>query len=91
MKLARPSRIGLVQRMPRRLRVQYEDALYHVINRGNYRLPEFGSVGAARAFERTLGESAAPFRWIARRLHLGNLNTLPSNVRRGQQLHHALA
>lgn len=36
-------------------------------------------------------ESAAPFRWIARRLHLGNLNTLRSNVRRWQQLHPALA
>jgi hypothetical protein len=31
--------------MPRRLRVQYEDALDHVINRGNYRLPVFTSVG----------------------------------------------
>ena len=49
--------------MPRRLRVQYEDALYHVINRGNYRLPVFGSVGAARSFETTLGEASEMHGW----------------------------
>lgn len=49
--------------MPRRLRVQYKDALYHVINRGNYRLPVFASVGAARSFEATLGEASAMHGW----------------------------
>jgi hypothetical protein len=43
--LSRAAKFGLVPRMPRRLRVQYEDALDHVINRGNYRLPVFTSVG----------------------------------------------
>jgi len=36
-------------------------------------------------------EAAAPYSWIARKLNLGNLNTLRSNVRRWQLLHHALA
>ena len=36
-------------------------------------------------------EAAATFSWIARKLNLGNLNTLRSNVRRWQRLHRALA
>jgi REP element-mobilizing transposase RayT len=38
--------------------VQNEGALYHVINRGNDRLPVFTSVGAAGSFETTLGEAS---------------------------------
>ncbi len=49
--------------MPRRRRVQYEGALYHVINRGNYRLPVFSTVGAARSFEKALGEASEMYRW----------------------------
>lgn len=37
--------------------------LYHVINRGNYRQPVFGSVGAAQAFEITLWETVERFGW----------------------------
>ena len=36
-------------------------------------------------------EAAAPFGWIARKLKVGNLNTLRSKVRRSRQLHPALA
>lgn len=36
-------------------------------------------------------EAAAPYLWIAQKLNLGNLNTLRSNVRRWQRLHHAPA
>lgn len=36
-------------------------------------------------------QAAAPYRWIAQKLNLGNLNTLRSNVRRWQAMHHALA
>ena len=61
--LARASSTGLVPPMPRRRRIQYEGALYHVINRGNYRLPVFGSPGAARAFETTLAAASAMHRW----------------------------
>ncbi len=35
-------------------RVQYEDAMYHVISRGNYRGDVFRSAGAAKAFEAAL-------------------------------------
>lgn len=49
--------------MARRLRIQYEGAIYHVINRGNYRKDVFDSVGAALAFEQVLGEAAEIFRW----------------------------
>jgi putative transposase len=49
--------------MARRLRLQFPGAMYHVINRGNYQHEVFASVGAARAFERTLGEAAARHRW----------------------------
>jgi len=61
--LARASSTGLVPPMPRRRRMQYEGALYHVINRGNYRLPVFGSPGAARAFAATLAAASAMHRW----------------------------
>ena len=40
--------------MARKLRIQYEGAIYHVINRGNYRRDVFGTVGAAQL---------AGFRW----------------------------
>ena len=40
--------------------------LYHVINRGNYRQPVFGTVGAASAFEQTLWATLRRFGW---RLH----------------------
>ena len=49
--------------MPRRRRLQYAGALYHVINRGNYRLPVFGSPGAARAFETPLSEASERHHW----------------------------
>jgi putative transposase len=40
--------------MARKLRIQYENALYHVINRGNYRRDVFETVGAARVYEECL-------------------------------------
>ena len=52
--------------MARKLRIQYEGAIYHVINRGNYRRDVFESVGAAQAFEETLMEAGAENGW---RLH----------------------
>lgn len=61
--LARATGFGLVPRMPRRFRVQYEDALYHLINRGNYRLPGFATAGAAHSFETTLGEASEVQGW----------------------------
>jgi REP element-mobilizing transposase RayT len=52
--------------MARKLRIQYENAIYHVINRGNYRWDVFESVGAAQAFETTLMEACEECGW---RLH----------------------
>ena len=52
--------------MARKLRLEYEGALYHVINRGNYRADVFASPQAAAAFERCLFEAADRSGW---RLH----------------------
>jgi putative transposase len=49
--------------MARKLRIEYPGALYHVINRGNYRQDVFTSVGAAEAFVRTLAEATALQGW----------------------------
>lgn len=49
--------------MARRLRIQFPGAIYHVINRGNYRRDVFESAGAAKAFEITLDEVCQRFRW----------------------------
>ena len=49
--------------MARKLRLQFESAIYHVINRGNYRQDVFASVGAAIAFEKTLAETCELFGW----------------------------
>lgn len=52
--------------MARKLRIQYEGAIYHVINRGNYRRDVFESAGAAQAFEVALIEACEVHGW---RLH----------------------
>jgi len=50
--------------MPRPLRLQFSAAIYHVINRGNYRHPIFASVGARSAFLKALDEAVMEFGWI---------------------------
>jgi len=49
--------------MARKLRIEYEGALYHVLNRGNYRRDLFETVGAAKAFLAVLEEGSAMFNW----------------------------
>lgn len=49
--------------MARRLRLQFPGALYHVINRGNYRAAVFGSSGASRAFLLALAEACTRHGW----------------------------
>jgi putative transposase len=49
--------------MARRLRIQFEGALYYVINRGNYRRDVFQTAGAAKAFEAALGETCERHQW----------------------------
>lgn len=52
--------------MARKLRIQFEGAIYHVINRGNYRLDLFGGEGEARSFMVALMEAKEMMGW---RLH----------------------
>jgi putative transposase len=47
--------------MARRLRLQFEGAIYHVINRGNYRRDIFVTESAANAFLATLGQACARY------------------------------
>ena len=49
--------------MARPLWIEFADACYHVINRGNYRRNLFGEGGAAAAFERAQDEAAKRFGW----------------------------
>lgn len=49
--------------MPRPLRIETNDGVYHVINRGNYRGFIFGDDGAREAFERCLFEACERFGW----------------------------
>jgi len=42
--------------MARKLRLEYPGAIYHVINRGNYRAGIFQTRGAQAAFEQCLFE-----------------------------------
>ncbi|MEN9840879.1 MAG: hypothetical protein RL376_679 [Verrucomicrobiota bacterium] len=49
--------------MARKLRIAYPGALYHVINRGNYRADIFESDAAKKAFLTTLWEAADKANW----------------------------
>jgi len=49
--------------MARKLRIQYPGALYHVINRGNYRSDIFASEGAKDAFLTCLGQACEMTGW----------------------------
>ena len=50
--------------MPRKLRVEYAGAIYHVINRGNYRTWVFESEGARKAFEDCLWMTCRRCGWV---------------------------
>ena len=49
--------------MPRKLRLEFAGACYHVINRGNYRRDLFAGKGAAESFQTCLFEAGAKFGW----------------------------
>ena len=49
--------------MARKLRIQYEGAIYHVINRGNYRRDLFASEGEAQAFLEAVREAKEMMGW----------------------------
>jgi REP element-mobilizing transposase RayT len=50
--------------MARPPRLEFEGAIYHVINRGNYRKDLFGEKGAPEAFARALCEACEKCGWI---------------------------
>jgi len=50
--------------MPRPLRFEYEGALYHVLNPGNYRSWIFEDDGAKASFEKALFEACERSGWI---------------------------
>jgi REP element-mobilizing transposase RayT len=52
--------------MARKLRIEFEGAIYHVLNRGNYRRDLFTSAGEAQAFVEALQEAVKIHGW---RLH----------------------
>tara|TARA_B110000483_G_scaffold9894_2_gene11702 strand:- start:296 stop:1240 length:945 start_codon:yes stop_codon:yes gene_type:complete len=49
--------------MARKLRIQFPGAIYHVLNRGNYKSDIFADQGAAHAFVKTLEEAVERFGW----------------------------
>ncbi len=50
--------------MARKLRLEFPGAIYHVINRGNYRADLFKTGGAQAAFEACLFEACAKSGWV---------------------------
>ena len=49
--------------MPRKLRIEYEGAIYHVLNRGDRREPIFKDDADPQRFLETLGEACAKTDW----------------------------
>jgi putative transposase len=52
--------------MPRKQRIEYPGAVYHIISRGNYRKELFLKENTGAAFERTLMEAVE--RWEKKRV-----------------------
>ncbi|MGH9818223.1 MAG: transposase, partial [Candidatus Acidiferrales bacterium] len=50
--------------MARKLRMEEEGGLFHVLNRGNYRGWVFKSEGAKQGFEKALFEACGRFGWV---------------------------
>ena len=50
--------------MPRNLRIEYPGAIYHVINRGNYRDAIFSTEAIKKVFEETLFAACERSSWI---------------------------
>src|SRR5262245_47888671 len=50
--------------MPRKLRLEYEGAVYHVISRGNYRSDVFARDSTKAAFLKCLDEACVKAKWV---------------------------
>ena len=59
----------MIRAMPRKLRVQYPGAIYHVMNRGDRRDPIFADDKDRGRFVETLGEACARTGWLVVRLN----------------------
>ena len=77
--------------MPRKPRIEYEDAIYHVMNRGNYRDDIFLVKNSGAVFEKTLFETCGRFGWVlqayiamSNHYHLA-LQTPDTNLAKGMQ------
>ena len=53
----------MLLRMARKPRIEYAGAVYHVLNRGNYRGDLFETAGAAEAFVSCLEEACERIGW----------------------------
>jgi len=49
--------------MPRSLRIEYPGAVYHVLNRGNYKKPIFSQDKAKQSFEECLLQACVRYQW----------------------------
>jgi putative transposase len=49
--------------MPRSLRIEYPGAVYHVLNRGNYKKPVFSQEKAKQSFEACLFQACIRYQW----------------------------
>lgn len=77
--------------MPRPLRIEYPGAVYHVMNRGNYRAELFCQETAGASFEGTLFQACSRFGWrlcayvlMSNHYHLA-LETRDANLVAGMQ------
>jgi len=58
--------------MPRSLRIERENGVYHIINRGNYRQDLFINEGAHASFENCLFEACEKSEWVLEGLREAN-------------------
>lgn len=77
--------------MPRKPRIEYAGAMYHVLNRGNYQEDVFCVSGSGALFERTLIECCERFGWrlhahviMSNHYHLA-IETVDANLCMGMQ------
>ncbi len=60
----RSAGVGYAVKMARKLRIEYEGAVYHVISRGNYRADIFSNDATRAAFLKCLDEASIKAGWV---------------------------
>jgi REP element-mobilizing transposase RayT len=76
--------------MPRKTRIEYAGAYYHVLNRGNYRKDLFTIERSGEMFEKTLFEACHRFGWrlhayVIMSNHVLCVETMDANLASGMQ------